>query len=204
MRVAIINYGMGNVASVEKAINFLGYKAVVTNSHSEISHCDYLILPGVGAFPQGMKNLNDLNLITILNHEVLIKKKPFLGICLGMQLLASRGYEIETTDGLDWIKGEVVKISESDKSIPHLGWNEIKVLNPSILKDFNEKDFYFIHSYHLKVKFQEDVAAMVNYGSDYVAAIQKDNIFATQFHPEKSQTAGLELIKYFFNFYAKN
>ena len=202
MKVAIINYGMGNIASVEKAIKFLGYEPIVTNNHNEISQCAYIILPGVGAFAQGMKNLKDLDLLGILNHEVLVKKKPFLGICLGMQLIASKGYEIEETDGLDWIKGEVIKIKEPERSIPHLGWNEIKVLKPSIIEDFNGKDFYFIHSYHLNIKFQEDIAATVNYGKDYVAAIQKDNIFATQFHPEKSQKAGLDLLNYFFNFYA--
>jgi glutamine amidotransferase len=202
LEVAIINYGMGNIASVEKAIKFLGYDPVVTNCHDEIRKSAYIILPGVGAFAQGMKNLKDLNLIQILNQEVLVNKKPFLGICLGMQLIASKGYEIEETDGLDWIKGEVIKINEPDRSIPHLGWNEIKVLNSSFIEKFNKKDFYFIHSYHLSLQSQEDVAATVNYGSDYVAAIQKNNIFATQFHPEKSQTAGLELINKFFNFYA--
>lgn len=193
---------MGNVASVEKAIKFLGYEPVITNSVTEISQCSYIILPGVGAFAQGMKNLKELGLIPILNHEVLNNKKPFLGICLGMQLIASKSYEIEETVGLDWIKGEVVKINEPKKSIPHLGWNDIKVLNQSILGELNEKDFYFIHSYHLNVKFKEDIAATVNYGNNYVAAIQKNNIFATQFHPEKSQIAGLELLKNFFKFYA--
>ena len=119
-----------------------------------------------------------------------------------MQLIASKGYEIEETDGLDWIKGEVVKINEPERSIPHLGWNEITVSKNSIIKDFNKKDFYFIHSFHFNVFKREDIAATVNYGNNYVAAIQKDNIFATQFHPEKSQTAGLELLNSFLRHYA--
>lgn len=204
MQVVIINYGMGNVASVDKAIKFLGFESLITNDPLEIQEADYIILPGVGAFAQGMENLHKLGLVDILNKEVIYKKKPFLGICLGMQLIASRGFEPNLTFGLDWIKGDVIKIVEPQKSIPHLGWNEINETKNSIIKDYNKKDFYFIHSFHFDVLNKEDIAATVNYGKDYVAAIQKDNIFATQFHPEKSQTSGLELIKTFFNYYAQN
>lgn len=119
-----------------------------------------------------------------------------------MQLIASSGIEPNLTSGLGWIEGEVIKIEEPDKSIPHLGWNEITVKKESIIKDFDQKDFYFIHSYHFKVLNSKDVIATVNYGNDYVAAIQKGNIFATQFHPEKSQTNGLNLINTFIKFYA--
>jgi glutamine amidotransferase len=204
MKVAIINYGMGNVASVDKAIKYLGFESVITNDPLEIQQATYIILPGVGAFAQGMENLHKLGLVDILNKEVIYNKKPFLGICLGMQLIASRGFEPNLTSGLNWIKGDVIKIKEPQKSIPHLGWNEINETKSSIFKDFNKKDFYFIHSFHFDVLNTEDIAATVNYGKDYVAAIQKDNIFATQFHPEKSQTSGLELIKSFFNYYAQN
>jgi glutamine amidotransferase len=204
MKVAIINYGMGNVASVDKAIKHLGFESIITNDPIEIQQATYIILPGVGAFAQGMENLNKLGLVEILNEQVINNKKPFLGICLGMQLIASRGFEPNLTSGLDWIKGEVIKIIEPEKSIPHLGWNEITVTKNPIIKDFNNKDFYFIHSFHFDVLNKENVAATVNYGKDYVAAIQKDNIFATQFHPEKSQTLGLELMKSFFSYYAKN
>ncbi len=202
MKVAIINYEMGNVASVEKAIRFLGLDPIITNDSIEIEQASYIILPGVGAFAQGMENLKKLGLIEILNKEVIHNKKPFFGICLGMQLIASRGIEPNLTSGLDWIKGDVIKIIDPKKSIPHLGWNEITETKNSIIKDFNNKDFYFIHSFHFDVLNKEDIAATVNYGKDYVAAIQKDNIFATQFHPEKSQTSGLELMKSFFNYYA--
>jgi glutamine amidotransferase len=202
VKVAIINYEMGNVASVEKAIRFLGLDPIITNDSIEIEQASYIILPGVGAFAQGMENLKKLGLIEILNKEVIHNKKPFFGICLGMQLIASRGIEPNLTSGLDWIKGDVIKIIDPKKSIPHLGWNEITETKNSIIKDFNNKDFYFIHSFHFDVLNKEDIAATVNYGKDYVAAIQKDNIFATQFHPEKSQTSGLELMKSFFNYYA--
>ena len=195
---------MGNVASVDKAVKHLGLESIITNDLIEIQQASYIILPGVGAFAQGMENLHKLGLVEILNKEVINNKKPFLGICLGMQLIASRGVEPNLTSGLDWIKGEVIKIIEPEQSIPHLGWNEITVTTNPIIKDFNKKDFYFIHSFHFDVLNKENVAATVNYGKDYVAAIQKDNIFATQFHPEKSQTSGLELMKSFFSYYAKN
>lgn len=202
--VAIINYGMGNVASVEKAIKFLGYNPLITHDHAEIRSADFIILPGVGAFSQGMKNLEEVGLVDILHQEVIINKKPFLGICLGMQLIASKGYEPTETKGLGWIEGEVVRMIEPDKSIPHLGWNDIHVLQDSFLKEFDHQDFYFIHSFHAQLANPTDIAATVNYGHDYVAAIHKENIFATQFHPEKSQNFGLALIKRFFEQYAQN
>jgi glutamine amidotransferase len=202
MQVAIIDYGMGNVASVEKSLTFLGIPSKLTKDQSEIASADFVILPGVGAFNQGMQNLRESGLIELLNLEVKVKKKPFMGICLGMQLIAENGYEPISCKGLGWIEGEVIKINEPGKSIPHLGWNEISARENSIMSKFDKKDFYFIHSYHFDVKDHTRIMATVNYGKDYVAVVQKDNIFATQFHPEKSQTLGLELIKSFIEFYA--
>jgi glutamine amidotransferase len=202
MQGAIIDYGMGNVASVEKALTFLGIPSKITRDQSDIASADFIILPGVGAFNQGMQNLRESGLIEVLNLEVMDKKKPFMGICLGMQLIADRGYEPSSCKGLGWIQGEVIKIKEPGKSIPHLGWNEISAREKSIMSKFDNKDFYFIHSYHFDVKDPSRIMATVNYGKDYVAVVQKDNIFATQFHPEKSQTIGLALIKNFFEFYA--
>jgi glutamine amidotransferase len=204
MKVAIINYGMGNVASVDKAIRYLGHESLITNDPIEINNSDFIVLPGVGAFAQGMKNLNKLSLVDLLEKQVIENKKPFLGICLGMQLIATKGHEPYETNGLGWVEGEVIKINEPNKSIPHLGWNEITIKNNSFLMEFEQKDFYFIHSYHFKVTKPEDIAATVNYGNSYVAAVQKNNIFASQFHPEKSQSSGLKLIKNFLNFYAKD
>lgn len=202
MQVAIIDYGMGNVASVEKALSFLGITSVLTKDENEIAAADYIILPGVGAFGQGMHNLKESGLVKILNRQVFDNKKPFMGICLGMQLIAEKGYEPNECDGLGWVEGQVIKIEEAGRSIPHLGWNEIEVVNDSILNDFNQKDFYFIHSYHFDVTDNSKILATVNYGGSYVAALQKENIFAVQFHPEKSQTSGLALIRKFFEFYA--
>lgn len=197
--VAIIDYGMGNVASVQKALNFLNIKSVITNDHSIIKDSSIILLPGVGSFAQGMENLNLLNLVDLLTEEVVNKKKPFLGICLGMQLIMESGNEPYECKGLGWVEGEVKKIELSKLKIPHMGWNNIKVVNNKYYNKIENTDFYFIHSYHVKTLNDNDIAATVNYGFEIVASIQKNNIFATQFHPEKSQFAGLSLLKNFFD-----
>jgi glutamine amidotransferase len=197
--VAVIDYGMGNVASVQKALDFLNIKSIITNDQILIKDSSIILLPGVGSFAQGMKNLKELSLIDLLNEEVLIKQKPFLGICLGMQLIMEKGTEPYECDGLGWIEGEVNKFQFLDLKIPHMGWNNIQVSNDTYFKNITNNDFYFIHSYHVKTKNKEDIAATVKYGFDVVASVQKDNIFATQFHPEKSQAAGLSLLKNFFD-----
>lgn len=199
MKALIVNYEMGNVASVKKSLDFIGIDCTISNLEKDFEDSDFIILPGVGSFKQGMENLNKLNLVSILNNEVLVKKKPFLGICLGMQLIAQIGTEHGLSDGLGWIEGSVIKIQNDALRIPHLGWNNLIVQNDSLLKPFNGKDFYFIHSYHFDVSNFENIAATVNYGINYVAAVRKDNIFATQFHPEKSQDQGIKLLKLFFN-----
>jgi glutamine amidotransferase len=196
--VSIIDYGMGNVASVQKALNFLNVKSVITNEHSVIKDSSIILLPGVGSFAQGMENLNERNLVNLLTEEVKIKKKPFLGICLGMQLIMEHGNEPYECKGLGWIEGEVKKFELLDLNIPHMGWNNIQILNNKYYNNLENTDFYFIHSYHVKTTNVQDIAATVNYGFDVVASVQKDNIFATQFHPEKSQAAGLLLLKTFF------
>ena len=202
MKTAIIDYGMGNIASVQKALDFLKIKNVITSNHKEIIDSDFIILPGVGAFKQGMDNLIAYNLIPVLNEQVLVKQKPFMGFCLGMQLLASTGTEFVNCNGLGWIEGAVKRIIEPQKRIPHLGWNDISVTKPGFLSQVDQKNFYFIHSFHFDVSDKENVAATVNYGKDYVAAIQNKNIFATQFHPEKSQKSGLALLSAIFKYYA--
>lgn len=196
--VAIIDYGMGNVASVQKALNFLNIKNIITNEHDLIKKSSVIILPGVGSFAQGMENLNQRKLVKLLTDEVLISKKPFLGICLGMQLIMASGNEPYECKGLGWIEGEVKKLELLNLNIPHMGWNNIQVINNKYYDKLENSDFYFIHSYHVKISNVQDIAATVNYGFDVVASVQKDNIFATQFHPEKSQAAGLSLLKTFF------
>jgi len=204
MKISIIKYGMGNVASVQKALSKLGYPSIITNNHNEIKDSNFIILPGVGSFSVAMDNLNELGLVQLLRHEVIARKKPFLGICLGMQLMASFGNEPSKVKGLDLIDGEVVKINlEQSLRIPHLGWNNVQVsTSKKFYQEFNELDYYFIHSYHFVAKHPDDVVLTTNYGETIVAAIQRDNIYGTQFHPEKSQEAGMKLLKKIIDKYA--
>ncbi len=200
MKAVIIDYNMGNVASVQKALNFLNIPNEISNNYEVIKQASHLILPGVGAFAQGMQNIVKYNLDKILTDEVIVNKKPFLGICLGMQLIAENGVEPYDTKGLGWIEGTVKKINLDNRTVPHLGWNNITIKNKdSLIKKFNNKDFYFIHSYHFDVIKKENILATVNYEKDFVAIIKKDNILAMQFHPEKSQTNGLNLLNTFFS-----
>jgi imidazole glycerol-phosphate synthase subunit HisH len=196
--IAIIDYGMGNLASVEKALNFLNLPNTITKDHSIIRSARAIILPGVGSFPQAMKNLSDAGLVELLTEEVIGKKKKFLGICLGMQLVATKGTEHEDCLGLGWIDGKIIKIEADGRRIPHLGWNEIIYKKDSYFKDLPDTNFYFIHSYHFVPEYEENIVAKVCYGQDLVAGVQKDNILAVQFHPEKSQAAGLTLLKNYF------
>lgn len=198
MSVAIIDYGMGNVASVQKALNYLAIPSRVTKDFTEIAESKFIILPGVGSFRQGISNLKKDGLADFLTQQVQEKKKPFLGVCLGMQLIASRGTEPFETEGLNWIGGEVIKIEAPGKRVPHLGWNNIDTKNKKYFTNLTNTDFYFIHSYHFKVAEEICISATVNYGIDLVASVQKENIFATQFHPEKSQESGLKVLKNFF------
>ncbi len=202
MRALIVDYGMGNVASVKKILDYIGLDSIISNTNEDFEKSDLIILPGVGSFKQGMENLNNLGLVPILNSEVLGKKKPFLGICLGMQLIADLGTENGITDGLGWVKGKVIKMENSRLRVPHLGWNNLLVNDNDFFSPFNNRDFYFIHSYHFDVHNIQDVAAYVKYDKNYVAAIQKGNIIATQFHPEKSQKEGIALITKVINKYA--
>ncbi|WP_028524704.1 imidazole glycerol phosphate synthase subunit HisH [Runella limosa] len=202
MTAAIIEYGMGNVASVQKALNVLGIDSQITGNTNDIKAAKYIILPGVGSFAQGMENLRNSSLDRIIREEVLLKQKPFLGICLGMQLIATTGTEPHESHGLNLIEGKVIKIQDPNTRVPHLGWNSITSSANLFFDNFNQKDFYFIHSYHFQVSNYNKIGATVDYGNKYVAAIQYENILATQFHPEKSQENGLNLLDNFFKLYA--
>ena len=195
MKVAIIKYGMGNVTSVAKALKKIGVPSTITDNQDEIAEADFIILPGVGAFKKGMENLQTSGLADFLTEQVIEKKKPFIGICLGMQLVASDGNEPEPIKGLGWIDGDVIKI-KSNLRVPHLGWNEVISKNEnSLFHDFQKQDFYFIHSYHFKPQDPKYVMLSVEYDGEKVAAIHKNNIYAVQFHPEKSQDFGIALLK---------
>lgn len=205
MTIAIVKYGMGNVSSVQKALKKLGYQSIITDNHDELRNADIILLPGVGSFKKGMENLHGSGLVEVLTEEVVIKKKPFIGICLGMQLIANQGNEPEPMKGLGWIEGEVIKIvSPNCFRVPHLGWNTISTSPDSdFYNEFHNIDYYFIHSYHFKAHNAEDITMTVSYDIDLVAGLQKGNIFALQFHPEKSQEAGMRLLKKIIEHHAK-
>jgi len=196
--IAIIDYKMGNLASVQKALNYLGLANKITQVPQEIKEASAIILPGVGSFQQGMKNLKELQLSELLSEEVIVRKKPFMGICLGMQLLMDKGSEPVDCSGLGWIKGSVNKIKNKQAPIPHLGWNQIYSPDDGKTADTIEHNYYFIHSYHITLEDDIDDISLVDYEFPMVASFKKDNIYATQFHPEKSQRAGLELLKKYF------
>ena len=200
--VVIVDYGMGNLRSVFKAFEYLGCKVVITHDQKEIERADYLVLPGVGAFGDGMENLKQFGLVETLKEEVILKKKPFLGICLGLQLLARDSEEFGFHQGLGWIEASVKKIEPEDKKIkiPHVGWNALKIKDekcPLFQGIKQDSCFYFVHSYHLVSDSERYVKATSDYGQEFTAAIQKENIFAVQFHPEKSQMIGLRLLENF-------
>jgi glutamine amidotransferase len=199
---AIIDYGMGNLKSVANAFSFLGQEVRLVKDPAEIDGARAIILPGVGAFGQAMENLRRLKLVDALNEHVLVRKVPFLGICLGMQLVAQTSEELGTHEGLGWIKGHVKRVGVKEGTrLPHIGWNDIKVCTPDPLfsRISHDRNFYFVHSFHIEC---DDVfiSAKCHYDVDVTAAIQKENIFATQFHPEKSQENGLRLLRRFIEY----
>ena len=197
--IAIIDYGAGNIQSVYKALKYVGCDCIVTNDKDEIMKADGAILPGVGSFGNSMDNMNK-NGITETVREFIKTKKPFLGICLGLQLLFPESEESPGVKGIDIFKGTVTKIPDGEGlKIPHMGWNSLKI-NPSsrLLKGIPEDAYvYFVHSYYLKAKNEEDVAATTDYIVNVHAAVEHDNVYATQFHPEKSGDVGLEILKNF-------
>lgn len=204
--IAIIDYDMGNVKSIENSINHIGdFDIIITSKGSEINQADCLILPGVGAFPDAIAKLKEKDLINILNNNVINNKKPLLGICLGMQLLFDDSEEINLTQGLGWIPGNVVYMRpKQDFRVPHIGWNTLNIKNDNSIFDYltHDKDFYFVHSLHVKCE-AEYVLATFDYGATMVASVQKDNVIGMQFHPEKSQKVGLNAMRSFLSWAEK-
>lgn len=200
-KIAIIDYEMGNHFSVHKKMNLLGQEVITTNDITQIQTADKLILPGVGHFGKAMNHLEKLNLIDALSEEVQVKKKPILGICLGMQLMASFSEE-GNVNGLNWIDAKVLKFVIKNQlkfKVPHTGWNQINIVKPSKLLEGidNLSEFYFVHAYHFKCHDLSDVLCHTTYEKQFVSAIEKQNIFGVQFHPEKSHDVGLQLLKNF-------
>jgi glutamine amidotransferase len=198
--IVIVDYNMGNLRSVKKSFLVNNCNVLITNDHEKIINAEKIVLPGVGAFPDAMRQLKELDLIDLLNEEVLINKKPFLGICLGMQLMATLSYENKKTNGLGWIDAEIVQFNFDNDSlkIPHVGWNTVTQYRKCELYKGvpNYSDFYHVHSFHYSLN--EDIATgTTDYGYQFVSSIAKDNLFGFQFHPEKSQNTGLRIIKNF-------
>ena len=221
--IAIIDYGMGNIHSVNKALQVFGADTLVTNKPEDIRNCEKAVLPGVGAFDDAMQELEKQGLIAVINEHVK-NKKPFLGICLGMQLLFEGSEEAKSAKGLGILKGRVARFSDKNAiKVPHIGWNQLKIgsgLRASatrrgglanlyggqglkvcpLLKDIADGSYvYFCHSYYAEPKDRKDIAATCDYGADFTSVVWQGNIYGVQFHPEKSQAVGLKILENFVN-----
>lgn len=199
MTICIVDANSGNKKSVYNLIKYLSYDVRVSRSAEDINKATHLILPGVGSYIEMMSKLKKYNLIDILSNEVLIKKKPFLGICVGMQVLSTFGYEFEKSAGLNWIEGIVRKLKTDKLKLPHIGWNNIMIQKKDkILDDIDENsNFYFLHSYVFESKITDSIIAETSYGESFPCIINSDNIWGFQFHPEKSQIPGQLILKNF-------
>lgn len=197
--IAIIDYDAGNIKSVEKALKTLGQDVVITRDAETILNADRVILPGVGAFGDAMGKLHDYNLVEVI-HQVVEKKIPFLGICLGLQLMFESSEETPGVEGLGLLKGKIVKIPENGElKIPHMGWNSLHFQNEGRLFANLPQDsyVYFVHSYYLQAEDESIVKATTDYSTCIHASVEKENVFACQFHPEKSSDVGLTILKNF-------
>lgn len=197
--IAVVDYGMGNLHSMAKAIEYIGEEVVVTAAEADLQAAERIVLPGVGAFGECMENLRSTGLIDVLRSEVVEGGKPFLGVCVGMQLLAREGVEHGRHEGLGWLPASVVPLDGADRvRIPHTGWNEIELGPAAPVSPFaavkSGEAFYFNHSYRMVPDDDALVAAVCRHGEPFVAAVARGNIVATQFHPEKSQRAGIDFL----------
>lgn len=203
--ITIIDYGAGNIGSIQNMIRKIGGQAIVTSKEEDIYNAEKLILPGVGCFDYGMRQLNDSGLITSLNKKVIEDKTPILGICLGVQLF-TKGSEEGALKGLSWFDAETIKFNipfERKLKVPHMGWNEVVLKKESKLFTdiYDDPRFYFVHTYHLKSNSPEDVLTETAYGYNFVSALEKENIVGVQFHPEKSHKFGMKILSNFIQYY---
>ena len=197
--ITIVDYDMGNSRSVVNMLQRIGFKAEITRDHKKLESAEKLILPGVGSFDTAMKNLEHFELKELLDRKALIEKVPFLGICLGMQILTNSSEE-GNLSGLGWIKGSASKFkSENDIKVPHMGWNYIQPSsNSRLCKNLEDNSrFYFVHSYYVQVNEEEHSSMKTKYSLEFDSGIEKDNIFGVQFHPEKSHKFGMQILKNF-------
>jgi len=196
--ICIIDYGMGNIGSIENMLSYLGEESVISSDKTVINSAQGLILPGVGNFDKGMEYIESRNLKPILDQAVIDNNKPILGICLGMQLFGESSEEGKRK-GLSWIKANSKKLNlDSSFKVPHMGWNYVAGKKSLISEDLNEQArFYFVHSYHMVCQNEEDVLFRTNYGFNFTSGICKENIYGVQFHPEKSHRFGMKLFENF-------
>ena len=199
--IVIVDYGLGNLRSVAGAVEKVGYQPLISNRIEDLEEADKLILPGVGAFGDGMANLHRLGLVEPLTKLVVKQGKPILGICLGAQLIAKESFEFGQHQGLGWIDASVIKFDTNGKSLrlPHVGWNDLIQVRDSFLFDEVPQKalVYYVHSFHIKCYSRDIVIGECEYGVNFTAAFQQVNIYGTQFHPEKSQLHGLNLLRNF-------
>jgi glutamine amidotransferase len=195
--IQIIDYGMGNLRSVQKAFEFLGFDAHITHNKKDLVNASHIILPGVGAFADAAQSLKKSGMQEAMLDEIK-KGKPFLGICLGMQLLFDKSFENGVYDGLSLVPGQVTRFEVQGLKVPHMGWNNLVIRNNALFDNEGaDKYVYFVHSYHASDVPEKYIIGEADYGYRFTAAVQKDNVFGLQFHPEKSGDIGLDMLKRF-------
>ena len=195
-KVCIIDYKSGNIQSIKAALDILNISYVVSNQDEKINESSHLILPGVGSYKSAMLKLNNNINLQNLSNQVLKKKKPILGICVGMQIFSSYGYEFSKCEGLNWIPGTVEKL-ETNFTLPHIGWNTVQIVKDNELFLNQDSEFYFLNTFSFKCKNENHILGKTLYEKEFLSIINKDNIYGVQFHPEKSQVNGLNLLKNF-------
>jgi len=196
IKVCIVDYGIGNIKAFKNIYDKLNINVEIVSKKEQFADVTHLILPGVGAFDWAMSKLNESGLREILDDLVLEKKIPILGVCVGMQIMATKSEE-GILSGLNWIKGKVLKLEKS-KILPHMGWNNVKsIVKSDLFKNIENLEFYFLHSYYYKTENDKNILTMSEYGNLFTSAIYKDNIFGTQFHPEKSHKNGIKILENF-------
>ncbi len=200
-RVAIVDYGMGNLHSVKRKLDRIGVHPQVTSAPDELLQADKLLLPGVGHFGKAMEHMNTMGLVPALHEAVVVRKTPILGICLGMQLFARHSEEGDA-EGLSWIDADVVRFAVDDPrrlKVPQMGWNGVRVARSSALLDgvTEQTEFYFVHAYHLVCRDSADVVCQTDYGYPFISVVERGNVYGVQFHPEKSHDAGEALLRNF-------
>lgn len=199
--LVVIDYGMGNLHSVSKALETSGADVLVSSNPEDLRRAERIVLPGVGSFAQGIKHLTESGFAAVLKDEVLLKRKPFLGICLGMHLVAKIGEENGVNEGLGWLAAKVTRfdIKSGEFKIPHMGWDDVDFVknSPLFAGLKSPSTFYFVHSYNFVPEKREIITGVCNYGGEFAASVSTDNIHLVQFHPEKSQKNGLKVLKNF-------